>query len=135
MNKDWKTRLIHTDARIPEGFRSLAPRICELENGYHTLLAPGGQAAISLIDFALLKAGDHILVPESVYTPNRRFTSQVLSRFGVHVTYYPPDAGAGIASLLRDNTRLVWCESPGSITMEVQDIAAICAAAHHRGAL
>ncbi|HWZ46148.1 MAG TPA: cystathionine beta-lyase [Candidatus Saccharimonadales bacterium] len=177
MNKDWKTRLIHTDASIPEGFRSLAPptyrgstvlfsgaaavndtwnqyeagytyglygtptalelagRICELENGYRTLLVPGGQAAISHIDFAFLKAGDHILVPESVYTPNRRFSSQVLSRFGVHVTYYPPDAGAGIASLLRDNTRLVWCESPGSITMEVQDVAAICAAAHRVGAL
>jgi cystathionine beta-lyase len=177
MPKDWKTRLIHTDARVPEGFRSLATptyrgstvvfpsaeavndtwnqyeagytyglygtptalelagRICELENGYRTLLAPGGQAAISLINFAFLKAGDHILIPESVYTPNRRFASQVLTRFGVDVTYYPPDAGARIASVIRDNTRLVWCESPGSITMEVQDVAAICDAAHRTGAL
>ncbi len=177
MSKDWKTRLIHSDARIPEGFRSLATpvyrgstflfpdaasvtdhwdqyeagytygvhgtptalelagRICELENGYRTLIVPGGQTAISLIDFAFLRAGDHILVPESVYTPNRRFSSQVLSRFGVEVTYYPPSIGAGIASLLRDNTRLVWCESPGSITMELQDVPAICAAAHRRGAL
>lgn len=177
MNKDWKTRLIHTDASIPEGFRSLstptyrgstvlfpdaasvndtwnqyehgytyglygtptvlelAARICELERGYRTLLTPGGQAAISLVDFAFLKAGDHILVPQSVYTPNRHFSNQVLRRFGVEVTYYPPDAGAGIASLLRENTRLVWCESPGSITMEVQDVPAICAAAHRTGAL
>jgi len=177
MPKDWKTRLIHTDARVPEGFRSLATptyrgstvifpsaeavnetwnqyeagytyglygtptalelaaRICELENGYRTMLAPGGQAAISLIDFAFLKAGDHILVPESVYTPNRRFASQVLTRFGVQVTHYPPDVGAGIASVMRDNTRLVWCESPGSITMEVQDLPAICDAAHRAGAL
>jgi cystathionine beta-lyase len=177
MTKDWKTRLIHTDARVPDGFRSLATptyrgstvifpdaeavndtwnqyeagytyglygtptvlelagRICELEGGKHTLVVPGGQAAISLIDFAFLKAGDHILVPESVYTPNRRFSSQVLTRFGVHVTYYPPAAGPGIASLLRDNTRLVWCESPGSITMEVQDIPALCVAAHRTGAL
>ncbi|MBZ5525576.1 MAG: PLP-dependent transferase, partial [Acidobacteriia bacterium] len=151
MTKDWKTRLIHTDARVPEGFRSLATptyrgstvlfpdaasvndtwnqydhgytyglygtptaldlagRICELEGGYRTLLAPGGQAAISLIDFAFLKAGDHILVPQSVYTPNRYFANQVLRRFGVEVTYYPPDLGRGIASVLRDNTRLVWC--------------------------
>ena len=110
----------------------LAARICELESGQHTILAPGGQSAISLINFALLQAGDHILVPASVYYPNRKFTAQLLSRFGVTATFYDPLIGEGISALIQDNTRLVWTESPGSITMEVQDIPAIAAAAHAR---
>jgi len=127
----------------------LAGRICELECGYRTLLTPGGQAAISLINFAFLKAGDHVLLPESVYGPSRRLASHVLTRFGVEVTLYRPTIGQGreerpqngcpqreaIQSLFRSNTRLIWCESPGSITMEVQDVPAIVAAAHEAGAL
>jgi cystathionine beta-lyase len=175
--KDWKTKLIHSDAAAPEGFRSLvtpvyrgstvlfsnveaanelwdqyeagytyglygtptalelAVKICELENGYRTVLAPGGQAAISLINLAFLKAGDHVLIPESIYGPNRKFANQVLRRFGVEVSYYPPNTGSGIASHVRANTRLLWCESPGSITMEVQDVPAMAEAAHKAGAL
>lgn len=110
----------------------LAARICELESGRHTILAPGGQSAISLIDFALLRAGDHILVPLSVYGPNRQLTTTLLSRFAIETTFYDPLIGAGIADLIKENTRLVWTESPGSITMEVQDISAIAAAAHAR---
>jgi cystathionine beta-lyase len=174
MSKSWKTKLIHTDARIPQGYRSLvtpvyrgsttvfpsaaavrdtwdqhrvgytyglygtptvlelAARICELESGKHTILTPGGQNAISLIDLALLQTGDHILVPASVYFPNRKLATTLLTRFGVAATYYDPMIGAGIASLIQQNTRLVWCESPGSITMEVQDLPAIVAAAHAR---
>lgn len=110
----------------------LAARICELEGGRHTILAPGGQSAISLIDFALLHCGDHILVPLSVYRPNRRLTTALLSRFGVTATLYDPLIGADIASLIQENTRLIWTESPGSVTMEIQDIPAIVAAAHTR---
>ncbi len=113
----------------------LAVRVCELENGFRTFITPGGQAAISLINFAFLQAGDHILVPDSIYAPNRWFTAKVLSRFGIEVSFYSPTIGAGIQSLLQKNTRLVWCESPGSITMEVQDIPAIAEAAHKAGAL
>jgi cysteine-S-conjugate beta-lyase len=108
----------------------LAARICELENGYRTILAPGGQAAISLINLAFLKGGDHVLIPESIYGPNRKFANHVLRRFGVDVSYYPPNIGAGIVSHLRPNTRMLWCESPGSITMEVQDIPAMAEAAN-----
>jgi cystathionine beta-lyase len=175
--KDWKTRLIHSDAQIPQGFHSLvtpvyrgstvlfpraaaasdqwnqhevgytyglygtpttlelAARVCELENGFRTIITPGGQSAISLIHLALLKAGDHVLLPESIYGPNRMFSNHVLRRFGVEVSYYPPGAGAGISAEFKGNTRLVWCESPGSITMEVQDVPAIVAAAHQHGAL
>lgn len=175
--KDWETRLIHSDARVPEGFRSLvtpvyrgstvlfpeaaaatdhwnqhdvgytyglygtpttlelAGRVCELEKGFRTIITPGGQSAISLIHLALLKSGDHVLLPESVYAPNRKCANDLLRRFGVEVDYYPPEAGAGISSTFRPNTRLVWCESPGSITMEVQDVPAIAEAAHRHGAL
>jgi cysteine-S-conjugate beta-lyase len=177
MAKTWKTKLIHSDAKVPQGFRSLsvgvqrastvlfadaasvnddwdqyevgytyglygtpttlelAARVCELEGGYRTLITPGGQCAISLINFAFLKTGDHVLIPESVYTPNRKFAVHVLRRFGVEVGFYPPEAGAGIRDLFRPNTRLVWCESPGSITLEVQDVRAIAEAAHEDGAM
>ncbi len=175
--KDWKTKLIHSDATVPEGFRSLATpvyrgstvlfpeasvatdrwnqhevgytyglygtpttlelaaKVCELEKGFRTIIVPGGQAAISFIHLALLKSGDHVLMPESIYGPNRMFSNSVLRRFGVEVSYYPPGASSDFAAELRPNTRLVWCESPGSITMEVQDIPAIAKAAHAHGAL
>jgi cystathionine beta-lyase len=111
----------------------LAARICELESGRFTLLTPGGQSAISLIDFALLNSGDNILVPRSIYGPNRLLTKSLLARFGVTTTYYDPLIGAGIADLIEPTTRLVWTESPGSVTMEVQDVPAIAQAAHARG--
>lgn len=110
----------------------LAARICALEGGRHTILTPGGQSAISLIDLALLEQGDHILVPRSVYHPNRLLASSILARFGVVTTFYDPAIGAGIAELIAPNTRLVWVESPGSVTMEVQDVPAIAGAAHAR---
>jgi cystathionine beta-lyase len=113
----------------------LAGKICELEKGYRTIVTPGGQGAISLINLALLKSGDHILIPENVYTPNRQLARNVLRRFGVETSFYPPGVSAGIKDLLRENTRLVWCESPGSITMEVEDVPAIAEAAHAREVL
>jgi len=113
----------------------LAGKICELEKGYRTIVTPGGQGAIALINLTFLKSGDHILIPESVYTPNRKLARNVLKRFGVEASFYPPAIGGDIKDLLRENTRLVWCESPGSITMEVQDVPAIAAAAHARGVL
>jgi cystathionine beta-lyase len=174
MGKNWRTKLIHSDAKIPEGYRSLASptfrgsttlfpsasavkddwdqkrvgytyglygtptvvelaaRVCELEGGNHTILTPGGQAAISLINLALLQAGDHMLVPASVYYPNRKLTTRLLSRFGVSTDFYDPLIGSGIGALIEENTKLIWCESPGSITMEIQDIPAIAEAAHAR---
>jgi cysteine-S-conjugate beta-lyase len=113
----------------------LAGKICELEKGYRTILTPGGQGAIALINLAFLKSGDHILLPESVYTPNRKLARQVLRRFGVESSFYPAGIGAGSKDCLQENTRLVWCESPGSITMEIEDVPAIVQAAHARGVL
>jgi cystathionine beta-lyase len=113
----------------------LAAKICELEKGYRTIITPGGQGAIALINLAFLKAGDHILLPESVYTPNRQLARHVLRRFGVEPSFYRAAIGGGIKDLFRENTRLVWCESPGSITMEVEDVRAIVEAAHDRDML
>ncbi len=113
----------------------LAARICELEHGYRTFVTPGGQAALTLVYLAFSAAGDHVLVPRSIYGPSRDFADEVLRRYGVDVEYYEPTIGAGIEALLRPATSLVWCESPGSVTMEVQDVPAIAAAAHRRGAV
>ena len=76
-----------------------------------------------------------MLVPQSVYQPSRLLSTGLLARFGVETTFYDPLAGAAIAELVRPNTKLVWTESPGSVTMEVQDVPAIAAAAHERGAI
>src|ERR1700748_3731533 len=136
MTKSWRTKLIHTDASVPEGYRSLttavrrgsttlfhsaaaatdqwdqyevgytyglygtpttlelAARICELERGYRTIVTPGGQAAISLIHLARLRSGDHVLLPESIYGPNRKLGNDVLRRFGVEVSFYAPTIGS-----------------------------------------
>jgi len=110
----------------------LAARVCELESGWRTILTPGGQSAISLIDLALLQSGDHMLVPASVYYPNRKLATRLLTRFGIATDFYDPSIGGDIGSLIQKNTRLIWCESPGSITMEVQDLPAIVAAARER---
>lgn len=115
--------------------RELAARIAELECGKWTFMTPGGQAAIALVDIAFTGAGDHVLIPDSVYGPNRQLADKVLRRFGVDVEYYPPLAGAALAERMKPTTRLVWCESPGSITMEVQDVPAIADVAHRHGAL
>ena len=77
-------------------------------------------------------AGDHLLVTDSAYGPTRHFCDTTLKRFGVETSYYPPDAD--IAPLLKPNTKAVFCESPGSLTFEMQDIPAIAAAAHAHGA-
>ncbi len=94
-----------------------------------------GLAAITGSLSALLKAGDHLLMVDTAYFPTRKFCDSVLARYGVETTYYDPAIGGGIAALMRPNTRVVFAESPGSLTFEVQDVPAIAAAAHAGGAL
>jgi cystathionine beta-lyase len=113
----------------------LAARLAELEGARRCFITPGGQAALVLVYFACLSAGDHVLVPETVYGPSRAFADRVLKRFRVDVEYYEPRDVDRLASKIRERTRLVWCESPGSITMDIQDVSAIAAAAHARGAI
>jgi cysteine-S-conjugate beta-lyase len=98
-------------------------------------LLPSGLAAISAALLAVVHAGDHILVTDSAYQPTRNFCEQVLKRLGVTTTYFDPLIGAKIADLVKPNTRLVYLESPGSLTFEMQDTSAIAKAAHDKGAL
>lgn len=114
---------------------TLEARLAEIEGGTHCLLAPSGLAAIAMIDFALLKTGDDVLIPENVYGPNRELGNWLEKDFGIAARYYDPLIGEGIAALIQDNTRLIWTEAPGSVSMEMPDIPAICRAAHARGVL
>jgi cystathionine beta-lyase len=166
----WRTRLIHSAAQPPAGFRSLstpiyrasttvfdtlaeayqswrpggpytygiygtpttlklAARIAEIENARHTFIVPSGQSAIALIYLVYCRAGSHALVPESAYGNSREIADDLLSGMNVEVESYDTMIGADIAKLIRPNTHLIWTETPGSITMEVQDVPAIVAAA------
>ena len=110
----------------------LGARIAEIEGAHHSFVVPGGQAAISLIYLAYCRSGAHALVPVTAYGPNRELAAGLLKGLGIAVETYDPLIGAGIADLIRENTALIWVESPGSVTMEIQDVPAIVAAAHRR---
>jgi cystathionine beta-lyase len=111
----------------------LASRIAGIEGAHETFIVPGGQAAIALIYLSYCQAGSHALVPYSAYGPNKAMAEGLMRGLNVEVEPYDPLIGANISDLIRDNTTLIWCESPGSVTMEVQDIPAITAAAHEKG--
>ncbi|MGH6767736.1 MAG: cystathionine beta-lyase [Xanthobacteraceae bacterium] len=98
-------------------------------------LLPSGLAAASAALLSVAEAGGHILVTDNVYLPTRKFCDSVLKRHGVSTTYFDPLIGGGIASLMQSNTRAVFVESPGSLSFEVQDVPAIAAAAHAKGAV
>jgi cystathionine beta-lyase len=108
--------------------------LAALEGGHAALAVPSGLTATTLPLLALLAPGDHLLVTDAVYGPTRRFCDNHLRRLGVDVGYSDPLAGAAIADAFRPNTKLVFVESPGSLTFEVQDVPAIAAVAHARGA-
>jgi cystathionine beta-lyase len=106
----------------------------EIEGGHRAVTLPSGLAANAAAIMTTVGAGDHILVTDAVYGPARRVCDKTLKRFGVEATYYDPTIGAGIAELMRPNTRAVYLESPGTHTFEVQDFPAIAKAARERGA-
>ena len=112
---------------------ALAEALTEMEPGAAgTMLYPSGLAAVTAALLTVLSAGDELLMTDSVYGPTRRFCDGLLKRYGVGTTYYDPMAGAGIADLIGERTRAIFLESPGSLSMEVQDVPAICAAAKAR---
>ena len=111
----------------------LAARIAGIEGAKETFIVPGGQAAIALIYLSYCQAGSHALVPVSAYGPNKAMAEGLMRGLNVDVEPYDPLIGADIDALIRPNTSLIWCESPGSVTMEVQDVPAIVNAAHARG--
>ncbi|MGH7719034.1 MAG: cystathionine beta-lyase [Gemmatimonadaceae bacterium] len=112
---------------------ALEEAIAAVEGGYRAMLLPSGLAAVTVALQAMLKAGDHLLMVDTAYPPTRHFCDAVLSRCGVATTYYDPVIGGAIGDLVRPNTRVVFLESPGSLTFEVQDVPAIAAAAHAAG--
>jgi cysteine-S-conjugate beta-lyase len=113
---------------------ALEEALAGIEGGYRAMLMASGLAAITAPLQACLKCGDHLLMVDSAYGPARSFCEKVLTRCGVATTYYDPLIGDGIARLMRPNTRVVYLESPGSLTFEVQDVPAIAEAAHQAGA-
>jgi cystathionine beta-lyase len=113
--------------------KALGTALARLEGGHASALTASGYQAVTLAFLAFVAAGDHVLVADSVYQPTRHFCDVMLTKLGVEVTYYDPLIGAGIDRLVRANTRLVFTESPGSQTFEVQDIPAIADVARARG--
>ncbi len=108
----------------------LASRIASIEGARETFIVPGGQAAIALIYLSYCQAGSHALAPYSAYGPNKAMAEGLMRGLNVEVEPYDPLIGTGISELIRDNTALIWCESPGSVTMEIQDVPSIVEAAH-----
>ena len=114
---------------------ALADAVAELEGGAGAVVTSTGLSAVTLALTSLVGQGDHVLMTDSVYGPTRTFCDEVLTRFGVEIAYYDPLIGTGIAGLMRPNTRVVFIESPGSLTFEVQDVPAIATIAHQHRAL
>ena len=139
---DLKARGHATHDRLYYGRRgtptvwALADALTAMEPGAEgTLLYPSGVAANSAGLLALLSPGDHLLMVDSAYEPTRAFCDGMLARLGVETTYYDPLVGAEIAALIRPETKLIFLESPGSLTFEVQDVPAITRVARARGVL
>ena len=116
--------------------RALEDAVTMLEGGFETRLAPSGLAACNAAILAFVAAGDHVLISDAVYDPTRKFCERFLARFGVETTFYDPTCGRDeIAALMRPETKVVFAESPGSLTFEVQDLPALADVAHENGAV
>jgi cystathionine beta-lyase len=138
MHSDMQALLDHSDPYSYGRFatptsRSLQDAINTLEGSAHTALTPSGLAAISLALLTVCGSGDHVLIADNAYWPTRNLCERTLQRYGIETSYYDPAIGSGIAAMIRPNTRAVFCEAPGSLTFEMQDIPAIAKAAHARG--
>jgi cysteine-S-conjugate beta-lyase len=114
---------------------SLEATLAELDGADYSIVLGSGMAAIAVAIMAFAEAGDHVLMVDTAYGPTRRFCEQKLKKLGVEVTYYDPAIGAGIKALMKPNTKVVYCESPGSLTFEMQDIPAISEVAHAASAV
>ncbi|MDQ7989387.1 MAG: cystathionine beta-lyase [Candidatus Dactylopiibacterium sp.] len=115
--------------------RAFETALSELEGGHASHVFPSGLAACTHVLMSFLRSGDHVLITDNVYGPTRNFADHVLRDFGIEVEYFPPALGAAIGSRLRARTRLVFLETPGSLTFEMTDVPAIERAAHAAGAL
>ena len=127
-----KNRVVYGLLGTPTTF-DLESVVTDLEGGHDAVLLPSGLAAISIALTTFLRPGDHLLIADTVYWPNRIFCDEYLTDLGVSVEYYDPLIGGDIKALIRSNTKVIFLESPGSLTFEVQDIPAITAVAQAYG--
>ncbi|MDP2448870.1 MAG: PLP-dependent transferase [Polaromonas sp.] len=132
--RNWKHKTGYTYGLhgTPTTF-TLEERIATLEGGQFCTLVPSGLAAVALVDMALLRAGDEVLIPDNAYGPNKTFAQHELAGWGVSFRYYDPMQPADLAAKLSGKTRLVWLEAPGSITLEFPDLPALVAAVKAHG--
>ena len=126
--RDWKHKTGYTYGLhgTPTTF-TLEQRIASLEGGQFCTLVPSGLAAVALVNMALLKAGDEVLIPDNAYGPNRTFAEHELVAWGISHRFYDPMNSADLKAKLGPHTRLVWLEAPGSITLEFPDLPALAA--------
>ena len=134
--RSWKSRAGYTYGLhgTPTTF-TLEQRLADLEGGLHCVLAPSGLAAITNVNLALLRAGDHLLLPQNVYGPSREQAVSLLSHWGITHALYDPMDPASLRAALTPATRLVWLEAPGSVTMEFPDLAALVGIVRGHGAV
>ena len=135
-SKHWNDHKVYTYGLhgTPTTF-TLEAKLAEIEGGNYCVLAPSGLAAIAMVDLAFLKTGDDVLIPENIYNPNRELGYWLQDNFNITARYYDPMIGRDFAGMLLPNTKLVWIEAPGSVTMEVPDVSAISEAAHKNGSI
>src|SRR5664279_4910330 len=128
--RTWKAKTGYTYGLhgTPTTF-TLEERIATLEGGVQTLLVPSGLAAITLVDMALLKAGDHVLIPDNAYGPGKEFARHELAGWGVTHACYDPSRPEALADAITPPTKLLWLEAPGSVTMEFHHLIALVAMA------
>ncbi len=140
--EDWERKIEERAKEIPGTYygrggtpttRALEEALAELEGAHRCVVFSSGLAACTGALLAYLAAGDHVLLSDSVYGPTRGVATRLLKRYGVDATFYDPLIGARIADLIRPNTKVIYVESPGSLTFEVQDIPAIADVAHGHG--
>ena len=132
--RDWRHRNGYTYGLhgTPTTF-TLEERIATLERGRHCVLVPSGLAAITLVNFALLRPGDEVLLPNNVYGPSRELARHELAQFGVQHRLYDPMDAAALAAMITPHSKLLWLEAPGSVTMEFPDLAGLVAVARQHG--
>jgi cystathionine beta-lyase len=133
-SRDWKEKAGYTYGLhgTPTTF-TLEERIATLEGGTHTLLLPSGLAAIALVDLALLRSGDEVLLPDNAYGPGKELARNELAGWGITHRFYDPMDASALAAAIGPQTRLIWLEAPGSVTMEFPDLAALASVARGRG--
>ena len=136
LERSWKSRAGYTYGLhgTPTTF-TLEERIATLEGGLQTLLQPSGLAAVALVDMALLRSGDEVLIPENAYGPGKELARNELAGWGIAHRFYDPMDALALADMITPATRLVWLEAAGSVTMEFPDLPALVGAARSKGVL